>query len=344
MRRNRANVRRDRTNLTLFVLVALVIVCGGSFLAVRTMNNKTTVASPIVTTLTDAGTSATTNQFTFPTTTTAPITNEAIPTVPIATTRDLSDLTVGTVKANDDDETTTRNPFTTFANGSKSDDDETTKSKTTTTTKPTTTQKTTDPATTAEAEEMIERAAVFSDGFLGFLYNPDGNYYYTADDPWQRNFGFNQLYDTGAPFLVFYYDTFRCKFNYNKKDWMIQFWKGQYGFVFLGAEVGVYNKPEDREREHYDCADDNDKLMMSMTFYRKGEELLSRQYASYWWCTGFVPGKLDQFSDRSELSMRVRITMKDYKMLLSFCAAMKDNGFTLNKDFTTSGLDVYITW
>ncbi|MGN1418466.1 MAG: DUF4474 domain-containing protein, partial [Acutalibacteraceae bacterium] len=118
----------------------------------------------------------------------------------------------------------------------------------------------------------------------------------------------------------------------------------QYGFVFIGAEIGIYNKPTDRGLEHYDCASDEDAIYMSMTFYRKGEEMLTRDYARYWWCTGFVPGQLDNFADRSELSIKARLTMKDYKMLISFCGALKDNGFVINRDYTTDGLDVYITW
>ena len=94
----------------------------------------------------------------------------------------------------------------------------------------------------ARRGETIERAAVFSDGFLGYQYNKAGNYYFTTTDPWQRNFGFNILYDMGAPFVNFYYDTIRCKFRYENKDWLIQFWKGQYGLVFYGCEVGVYTR------------------------------------------------------------------------------------------------------
>ncbi len=333
-------MKRNKSNLTLFVLVALVIVCGGSFAAVKALNSKTEVAKPaaVITATTPFITSSDASQSQFFSTTEAP-TNSYVPTVPIATTKPKtsSPLKVTSDKA----EETTRNPFTTFANGANRETNpETTR---VTTTAPTT-QKQPAANSTTEAQEVIENAAVFSDGFLGFLYEPNGNYYYTKDDPWQRNFGFNEAYDTAAPVLIFYYDTFRCKFTYDNKDWLIQFWKGQYGFVFLGAEVGVYNKPSDRKIEHYDCADDNDSLMMSMTFYRKGKKLMSRGYGKYWWCTGFVPGKLDKFSDRSELSMDVRITMKDYKMLLSFCAAMKDNGFKLNKDFSTNGLDVFIKW
>lgn len=181
-------------------------------------------------------------------------------------------------------------------------------------------------------------------GLLGYLYDPERDVFYTAKDPWQRNFGFNSFYDISAQFILLNYKTSRFKFNANGKDWMIQFWKGQYGFVFIGAEIGIYNKPANRNVEHYDCASDEDSLKMSMTCYRKGKEIFTREYAYYWWCTGFVPGKLDKFSDRSELKVQARITLKDARMLLSFCGALEENGMKLNKNYTTDGLDVFVTW
>ena len=49
-------------------------------------------------------------------------------------------------------------------------------------------------------------------------------------------------------------------------------------------------------------------------------------------------------TDRSELSLSCRITAKDYAMLLAICGALKENGYVLGENFTTNGLDVYITW
>lgn len=347
-------MKADKSKSTILALVALVIVCGGSFLGVRMLNKNTAVKTSSGTTTmnyttayttTAATTEASTTTVTFPTT--DPI--EIPSTLPLATLK--SDENESKSDSNSTDETTKLNPFTTFGDVQNIDSFTTKKDEgSATTQKPTeafTTKKsetqTNDEKTTA-AQEVIKSAAVFSDGFLSYMFDPNGDFYFTKDDPWQRNFGFNELYDVGAPFIVFYYDTMRCKFNYDNKDWLIQFWKGQYGFVFLGAEIGVYNKPVSRTAEHYDCASDEDSLMMSMTFYRKGKELLTREYARYWWCTGFVPGKLDKFSDRSELSMKCRITMKDYKMLIGMAGALKENGMVLNKDYTTSGLDVFITW
>lgn len=316
-----------KSKTTVIGLVALVVVCAGSFLGVRALNKNTKVQQPvtIITQATTTTVPSTTEPATAPTTTTQPST---LATTALAVT---------------DATASTSNLFTTFAQSTTA---------ATTTTAPTTTK----PATTTAVpttkkltgnetpEELINSAAVFSKGFLGYKYDPEENVYYTNKDPWQRNFGFNELYDVGASFIVFYYDTMRCKFNYANKDWMIQFWKGQYGFVFVGAEIGVYNKPTSRKVEHYDCASDEDSLKMSMTCYRKGKEIFSRQYATYWWCTGFVPGKLDKFSDRSELKVQARITLKDARMLLSFCGALEENGLKLNKNYTTDGLDVFVTW
>ncbi len=326
----------SKSKTTVIALVALLVVCAGSFWGVRALNKKTTVVQPI--------------SITTQTTTTVPTTTEPTTTATTVPTSQASTMPTAPLVVTGNAAESTSNLFTTFAQSTSAATTATTAPSTTaattafSTTSATTTTK---PATTSkekEAEEVIKSAAVFSNGFLGYKYDADGDVYFTDKDPWQRNFGFNELYDVGASFIVFYYDTIRCKFNYANKDWMIQFWKGQYGFVFIGAEIGVYNKPVSRKVEHYDCVSDEDSLQMSMTCYRKGKEIFSRKYATYWWCTGFVPGKLDKFSDRSELTVKCRITTKDYKMLLAFCGALEENGFELNKNYTTSGLDVFVTW
>lgn len=329
----------ERNKSSIMIIAVLLVVCIGSFFGVSAVTKSDNPAAS-ATTLTPTTQAATT--------TTAPVHT----TVPMATTTTTQvstsqEETTGLAA----DITTTgsaSNLITTFPGVSSA-----------TTTKPTTTEPTTE-STTAEytttavapstdgtdPEQVIENAAVFDEGFLSYMFNPDGNYYYTNSDPWQRTLGYNEFYDIGAGFVAIYMDTMRCKFEYGDEDWLIQFWKGQYGFLFIGHEIGVYTKPKDREVEHYDAMTENNEnaLYMSMTGYRDGEELYTRDYGRYWWCTGFVPGKLDNYSDRSELQIKCRITMKDYSMLLGFCGALKENGLVLGEDFTTSGLDVFVTW
>lgn len=186
---------------------------------------------------------------------------------------------------------------------------------------------------------------------LGFLWDPIEEVFYSSNDPWQRNFGYNELYDFAAQFIVIYYDTIRVKFNYGGYDWLVQFWKGQYGFILIGAEVGVYYKPEGSNLEHYLSKDDSMRLKVGYTCYDKDEVIFSRKYQDTWWLTGFVEGKLDFFNDRSEMAMDIRITLKNSEMRDSFVGGLKKCGFkngAANRSepdtFYTYGNDVYIFW
>lgn len=159
---------------------------------------------------------------------------------------------------------------------------------------------------------------------LSYSYSEAGNYFYTDDDPWQRNFGFNRLYDIGAVFTVMYLDTFHVYYNHNGYDWMVQFWKGQYGLLFLGGEIGLYYKDPNKTTPHYNCAEEDMEINMQMTVYREGYgELFTRPYAPHWWTTAFVPGKLKKFSDRTELTMVAKLEFKTEEEREKFCNALE---------------------
>lgn len=310
----------DKNKSSILVIVALVVVCLGSFIGVRAIS-KSDSNVPV------------TNTTLKPTTTASQQQNDTTPSG-----NELPAIVV-TTSENTTEESTSKDDTTTSSTTEQATTAATNSSTTTTTTKPSTTK-----PTAGNQSGSQDNGAIFDDGLGGYQYDPDGNYYYTSSDPWQRQGGYNELYDLGAPFVSIYMDTMRLKFEYGGKDWLIQFWKGQYGYLFIGNEIGVYTKPKDRAVDHYDAASNNDALFMSMTGYRNGEEMYTREYGKYWWCTGFVPGRLESFADRSEISVTCRITAKDYAMLVSICGALKENGMVLGENFTTSGLDVYITW
>lgn len=137
-------------------------------------------------------------------------------------------------------------------------------------------------------------------GLAGFKYSMMDQVFYTAEDAWQRNFGYEETYDNFAGAGAISYDTIRVKFNYQGDEWMIQFWKGQYGFVLIGAEIGLYNRKENATASsYYDCVTDEEKLNMSMKVYRQNAEnqnkydlLFKRTPSKTWWLTGFTPGTL----------------------------------------------------
>lgn len=206
---------------------------------------------------------------------------------------------------------------------------------------------------------------------LSYKYDPEGEYFYVDDlNSWQQQFGFNPLYDFGAGFTVMYYDTVRIKFSYGtdekgrSKDYMLQLWKGQYGLMFIGSEIGFYEKDKDKAAsnsaalEHYECATDH-LLPMEMVCYRydangKLNPLFKSKYARHWWSTGFVPGVLKNFLNRSELVVEARITFDDDAMAKVVGDAFKANKFKeispsqhdIHKPDTyyVSGSDVIFTW
>lgn len=188
-------------------------------------------------------------------------------------------------------------------------------------------------------------------GIFGFTWDASSGVFYSTSDPWQRQFGYNQYYDTMGGYVMLFYDTVRVKFNYGGYDWLVQFWKGQYGFLLLGAEAGVYYKTEGDSSSHYVCTDNSKRLKIGYTCYNKGEVLFERPYQDTWWLTGFVPGRLDKFADRSQMKMKIRITLKDAEMKEAFVEALKSPGVGFTEGnavtadtFYTSGNDVYLMW
>lgn len=329
---------------TILIIVALIVICGGSFVGVRYLNSSADaqLATQPLSYATESTTTTTTTTTTTPTYAASqqPVAdmNFSVPsTNPAATTNGMvatSSGTAITLYPMVPGASTTAAPATTAVS--------------TTITLPTlpsdaaslTTTRNLTNATTAKQNG----SSLQDKGLAGYLFDSDGNFFFTSDDPWQRNFGYNQAFDTAAPFVSIYMDTMRLKFRYDNRDWMIQFWKGQYGLAFVGAEIGVYTKPLDREVDHYDAASDEDALYMSMTGYRDDQVIFSREYTKYWWCTGFVPGQLKKFSDRSELAVKCRITAKDEEMLDLIVAGLKSNNLVEGRHYTVNDLDVFVTW
>lgn len=185
-------------------------------------------------------------------------------------------------------------------------------------------------------DEIGEFDWVLDAQLLSYKVDENGTFY-TDGDPWQRNFGFNALYDYAAPYACMYYDTFRVYFDYGTyedgtpKQWMIQPWKGQYGMVLYGAELGVYTKSTDRVTPHYDCADDNDLVGMEMTVYKDEKEAFTRPYDQYWWVTGFKPGALDNYTDmskpHSQLTVKFTVDFPSNEMAQLFANGLEEKGF-----------------
>lgn len=195
-----------------------------------------------------------------------------------------------------------------------------------------------------------------------YQYSYVDDYYYTNDkDCWQDTFGYARIYDLAAPYVVLEYDYTRVFFEYDNKDFMIQLWKGQYGYVFYGAEIGIYSKKlSDKEPgmlTFFGKADEEYWPEMEMTLYHQKlngewEREFTRDKDYYWWCTGFKLGHLRDVEPADELRMVASIKFKDVAMAKKFGAGLKDCGLTKvkklenleNDCYYRKGATVHIRW
>ena len=200
--------------------------------------------------------------------------------------------------------------------------------------------------------------------FLSFTYSYSdmGDYYYSNNNSaWQKPFGFMRLYDVASQLIGYQYDFKRIVFTYDKKDWMVELWKGQYALFQYGAEIGVYTKAStgfgDTSVSVYRCASKSDWLNMEMTLYQEQSDgtmrrVFTRDYDKYWWCDGYRVGKLRRSKPATELKMVSRITLKDEKMATEFAKSIQSTGFTQVDSFDSlkddcyfrDGCDVYFIW
>lgn len=201
--------------------------------------------------------------------------------------------------------------------------------------------------------------------FLGYRYSTDGYYYCDDQTCWQNGTGYNEYYDLWASVACMFIDQVRIRFQYGGENWMVQLWKGQYGWLLLGAEIGLYNCPLDQysgetgDCHHFSCAQKENWLKMQLDCYyaqgAKGEykKIFTRPYDTYWWATGFVKGQVQKYSaPRTELKTINRITCKDADMANILVQGLKQAGFRRGASATAladdcyfcDGKDVYILW
>lgn len=197
---------------------------------------------------------------------------------------------------------------------------------------------------------------------LSYQYSYVDDFYYTNDkEAWQHNFGFGKIYDFVSPYILLEYDYVRVFFTYEDKDWMLQMWKGQYGLVFYGGEIGIYNRPHSEDGidawTMFNCPEEEDWLKMEMTLWHEDvqgnwKREFTRAYDYYWWCTGFKNGHLRNVEPADELRLTGRITFKDAEMAALVADGFAECGLTLSQtkdgmgvdSFFIDGSDIHFSW
>lgn len=180
------------------------------------------------------------------------------------------------------------------------------------------------------------------DGFsaAGFSYDPKNDVFYSTKNAWQRSFGYCHLYDVASPIFRMIIDVERVTFYYNNKNWLITFWKGQYGIV-TGAEIGVYatNQKMINKNTLYLPVKDNEMLDMGFILYKRNEEL-TRIENRHWWLAVF---KLGMFSKPRHLSMDIKLTFPNKEMLNAFLKSFRKIGYK-DKHYKIENNTFYFTF
>ncbi|MEQ9337099.1 MAG: DUF4474 domain-containing protein [Miltoncostaeaceae bacterium] len=187
----------------------------------------------------------------------------------------------------------------------------------------------------------------------GFAYDPDQDIIYSRMDALQRRFGYAYAYDRAALGMSAVIDCEPIFFDHAGKHWMIELWKGQYGLE-TGCEIGIYNRPieehpgglyplldtalgarpGDDDPAHnlfFDCAGDDERLVMSATLRRGDEVVLTRGPERHWWLTGFRWGVLSRPED---LTVDITIEFPDAQMQAAFEEGLHARGY---RDVTSLG-------
>lgn len=178
---------------------------------------------------------------------------------------------------------------------------------------------------------------------FGFAYDSEHDHFYSLMYPWQREYGYCQLYDESASTLSLIIDCEPIYFDYNGKKWLIEFWKGQYGRA-TGGEIGIYNTDKEYVNvpgifrgTFYHAVSDEERLEMAFTLV-KNQSVFLNQKGLHWWLSGF---KLGEFSYPLELQMYIEINFNNSSMREAFVKGLIDTGYT-SDEYSEINNTVYI--
>lgn len=177
---------------------------------------------------------------------------------------------------------------------------------------------------------------------FGFAWCKSCDCITTGRNPWQREMGYCEQYDKAAPAMNIIVDCQPVYFRYGGKNWLMEFWKGQYGCT-TGAEIGLYYNEEKAvrppEKLFYTCAGDRESLQMYFSLWRDEECILERS-ERHWWLTGFLPG---MYSVPENLVMMICIFFRDTAMQEAFCRGLLRAGYS-GREIRVEGNRVCLTF
>lgn len=156
---------------------------------------------------------------------------------------------------------------------------------------------------------------------FGFAFDLEQDIVISKNDSWQRDMGYQDLFDLKAPFLNMVMDAEPIYFVYKGHEYRLEFWKGQYG-ITTGAEIGFYVRDLHCKEDHFQAVSDEERLEMGFKLY-KNCFLFSRSGLS-WWLTGFDVGN---FSKPRNLKMKCCVRFRSRGMQIAFVEGLLQAGY-----------------
>lgn len=159
---------------------------------------------------------------------------------------------------------------------------------------------------------------------LGLDIDKKQGIYYSKLDPWEKEFGYDDLYDKVVPLL----NKEKIEFKYDNKTWVIWLWKGYYIPVLgYGAEIGTYIRDPFKKfpipkKVEYRGANEKEMLTVSYKLMHEGKELFHFEPQKHWWLAGYMPC---DYIPSHQLEMEANITFLTEKMAGMFENAAKNH-------------------
>jgi hypothetical protein len=154
----------------------------------------------------------------------------------------------------------------------------------------------------------------------GFIRDENG-VYHAKQDCWQAIMGYNVFYDIGASQFIDIIPQ-RFQFDDGANHYMLWAWKGNYGNLGVGAEMGVYTN--NNGSWHWEV---DKSLSMPMTLSlgdKNGNYFNYYPREDQWWVTGFDPSKQTKINP-NDLTATFTVDFKDHTDLY--------NAFTTSENF-----------
>ena len=162
---------------------------------------------------------------------------------------------------------------------------------------------------------------------FGYVYHCCCGFFSSTIDAWQKAAGYTWFYDYMAPRFQMVFDALPVYFDYQKKTWLIEFWRGQYG-INTGAEVGIYHADRllseaEYQVAHFAAADEHEMLSCSLHLCETDGTYVQIS-EKHWWLTAFIPGV---FSCPQDLRLKAAVYFPNEEMMDAFHCGLCRAGY-----------------